>query len=298
MELSPEGVIAYITGYIQSLPSAIARGDVFALTITLIAFFIAVVIINRLTSLLIVVLKKIILFVIVALAFWQFVMMFFARISAEGLTQDTLIFGAAGFIIGFIALGISLFVALRSFHEARKEHAPGKEKGPQPSPAPELPLKAPADKTAATPAGPAAAAKTPAGIPGGATASLRETLSMKSLENDRSLGAVLAYLIIAQFGVFSSVTIPAPAFTVGVAFLALFLLAALFFIHFTYSNYRTGIRHLVISVIVGFIIAVILGHFWAGIPLARLLSAEFFETSALVALVTGLALSLFMGGKG
>ena len=69
MILSPEGIVAYVTGYIQSMPAEIMRGDVFALTITLIACFAAVVIINRLTGLLINVLKKIILFLIVALAF-------------------------------------------------------------------------------------------------------------------------------------------------------------------------------------------------------------------------------------
>lgn len=119
MELSTEGIIPFTTGYIASIPSAILQGDVFALTITLIAFFIAVVVINRLTGLLIIVLKKIILLVIVTLAFWQFITLFFARLSAEGLTDNTIIFGAAGFIIGFIAISISLYVAVRSFNDAR-----------------------------------------------------------------------------------------------------------------------------------------------------------------------------------
>jgi hypothetical protein len=83
----------------------IARGDVFALTITLIVFFIIVVIINRLTGLLIIVLKKVILFIIVTLAFWQFVIMFYTRKSTERWTKDTIIFGALGFIIGFAAVG-------------------------------------------------------------------------------------------------------------------------------------------------------------------------------------------------
>lgn len=58
---------------------------------------------------------------------------------------------------------------------------------------------------------------------------MKDTLSTSSLKNDRSLGAVLAYLVIAQFGVYSSMTIPAPSFQVGVAFFAIFIIAGLFF---------------------------------------------------------------------
>ena len=127
---------------------------------------------------------------------------------------------------------------------------------------------------------------------------MRESLSVSNLKSDKSLGAVLAYLVVAQFGVFSSKTMPAPSFQVGVAFFVLFIIAGLFFIHFTYHNYLTGLRHLVMAVIVGTIIAMVLGYFWGNIPLDQLISPAFFQTDALVALVTGLALSLFMGGKG
>lgn len=285
MEMSPEGVVAYTIQYIQSMPAEIARGDIFAVTITLIAFFIAVLIINRLTGLLIVVLKKIILFIIIALAFWQFVMLFFARMASEGLTNDTIIFGAAGFGVGFIAISISLYVALHSFYEARKSQ-PSPESGEQAATAVQ----------AAVPV----VVQPLAGKTGdeGLFTGMKDTLSMSSLKSDKSLGAVLAYLVIAQFGVFSSKTIPAPSFQVGVAFFAIFIIAGLFFIHFTYNNYLTGLRHLLMAVLAGLAIAIILGHFWGGIPLDQLLSPAFFQSDALVALVTGLALSLFMGGKG
>jgi uncharacterized membrane protein len=127
---------------------------------------------------------------------------------------------------------------------------------------------------------------------------MKETLSVNSIKSDKSLGAVLAYLVVAQFGVFSSKTMPAPSFQVGIAFFAIFIIAGLFFIHFTYNNYLTGLRHLVLAVVVGTVIAIVLGYFWGDIPLDTLLSPAFFQTDALVALVTGLALSLFMGGKG
>jgi hypothetical protein len=41
-----------------------------------------------------------------------------------------------------------------------------------------------------------------------------------------------------------------------------------------------------------------LGFFWGGIPPEQLLSLNYFTSDALVALVTGLALSLFMGSIG
>lgn len=301
MDISPVGIVAFVTDYIQSLPAEIARGDVFALTITFIAFFIAVVIINRLTGLLITVLKKIILFLIVTLAFWQFITLFYVRVTTEGMTTDTLIFGAAGFIAGFIAISISLYVALGSLYQAKKappRPAPEEEE-PVPVPSGPVPMTA-AEGTGTNPEGLAAVRQTPVPAESAVVkpAGLKESLSITSLKNDRSLGAVLAYLIIAQFGVFSSKTIPAPTFQVGLAFFALFVIAGLFFIHFTYNNYITGVRHLVLAILVGAAIAVILGYFWGGIPLDELLSPAFFQTDALVALVTGLALSLFMGGKG
>ena len=302
MDLTMEGVVAYSAYYIDTMPAAILRGDIFALTITLIAFFAAIVIINKLTGMLIIFLKKVFLFIIVSLAFWQFLTMFVFRISAEGVTNDTLVFGAAGLIAGFAAISVSLYVALHSYYEARV-HAgalpcdgaavegaeimagPGVAPVPVPmavtTPAPGLDM-----KPVTSPEGP----KT--------ISPVRETLSVSSLRSDKSLGVVFAYLIVAQFGVFSSKTIPAPTFQVGVAFFSVFLIAGLFFIHFTYNNYRTGLRHLLITVILGTIIALVLGYFWAGIPLDILFSPSFFQTDALVALVTGLALSLFMGGKG
>jgi uncharacterized membrane protein len=116
--------------------------------------------------------------------------------------------------------------------------------------------------------------------------------------NDRSLLAVLSYMVVAQFGVFSGVTIGAPNQMVGMIFFGLFLVAAFVFIKTTYHNYLTGLRHLIIALVFGFALSVVLGHVWATIPLAELLSTAYFTSNSLVALVTGLAISLFMGSKG
>jgi len=115
---------------------------------------------------------------------------------------------------------------------------------------------------------------------------------------DRSLLAVLSYMVVAEFGVISGVTISAPNYTVGVFFFAMFLVAALLFIKSTYHNYLTGLKHLLIALAFGATLSVILAHIWLAIPLETLLSLGYFQTNALVALVTGLAVSLFMGSKG
>jgi hypothetical protein len=67
------------------------------------------------------------------------------------------------------------------------------------------------------------------------------------------------------------------------------------FIRLTYHDYWRGLRHLAAALCIGGVLSVILGFFWGGIPLDQLLSLSYFTTDALVALITGLALSLFMG---
>jgi hypothetical protein len=323
MELSPEGIVGYIIEYTKSLPSAIMQGDIFALTIGLIAFFIAVVIINQLTALLVRFLKRAILLIIVTLAFIQFFLTLSSRVAAEGWTMDSIVFGAIGTAVGIVAIITALMVALGEYHSARKKpvHPNGNGKALHGTPRYETPYEAHPEPTAvareefhhavAPPHGDeffeeyhpaqvtAPAGQQPVALqPDSAFAVVKEGLSFDNIKQDRSLGTVIAYLIVAQFGVFSSASIPAPSFQVGLAFFILFILAGLIFIHFTYNNYVTGLRHLFIGLVVGGIVALLLGYFWGNIPLSVLLSPAFFQTNALVALVTGLALSLFIGGKG
>ncbi len=116
--------------------------------------------------------------------------------------------------------------------------------------------------------------------------------------HDRSLLAVLSYMVVAEFGVISGVTISAPNENVGLIFFAIFLIAAFVFIKSTYHNYLTGLKHLLIALIFGAVLSVILSNVWLTVPLPELLSLAYFKSNALVALVTGLAVSLFMGSKG
>ena len=74
--------------------------------------------------------------------------------------------------------------------------------------------------------------------------------------------------------------------------------AAFIFIRLTYHSYLRGLRHLAVVAMLGFGLSIILGHFWGGIPVETLLSMQYFGSDALVALITGISLSLFMSGKG
>jgi hypothetical protein len=123
-------------------------------------------------------------------------------------------------------------------------------------------------------------------------------LSKPVAAKEKSLLAVLAYLLVAEFGVFSSFTTAAPNPTVGLAFFVVFLGGALLFLRNNYKDYNQGLKHLGVAVLAGFALSVILGHYWNAIPLADLFSVKYFATSSLVALVTGVAVSLVLGSKG
>jgi len=118
------------------------------------------------------------------------------------------------------------------------------------------------------------------------------------ITNDRSLLAVIGYVIIAEFGIFSSPTMSAPNPNVGMLFFGVFFVGAFIFIKTSYKKYLKGVAHLFIATIFAVGLSVFLGHLWAEIPLEVLLSIGYFGTNALVAVVTGIAVSLLMGSKG
>ncbi len=206
----------FLVDYAAGLPSEAVGGDVFAVSVLLILLYFTVILINKLTDIIILVLKKVILLIIVLLAFYQFLHIFSVKLGSDGLTNDTLVFGGVGLVVGFIALMIALHAAFSSLrkirHKAREEdeaHEVKEEKRKKVE-AKEKPRKPVA----------------------------KEIISMKSLKDDKKLGVVIAYLVVAEFGVISSKTVSAPNVTVGILFLVVFMLAALFFIYQSYSDYN------------------------------------------------------------
>jgi len=297
------GPLENIVQYLLSLPDQVLQGDVTAILIFFILLYIAIWVIQKLTTVLVKVLKKISLLIIVGLAFYQFLIVLFARVRLEGWTADTLVFGIAGFVIGFAAFAIALYVALHSIGNYRKgvEH-PGVAPEEAETTAAALPsvseIEGAPDRrepvAVGTPEQPGVFENKPGEM---ATfgAKVRDEISLSALKNDKRIGAVVAYIIIAEFGVFSSKTTHAPNIETGLIFFGGFMLASLIFIRLTYSDYYRGLRHLGAAVLIGGVLSLILGYFWGGIPLDQLFSLNYFATDALVALITGIALSLFMG---
>ncbi len=277
---------------------ALIEFDPMALTIAgiaLIVFFALLILVVKFFAWLLSLIKRFILFIIVVGSLAAFFMRFQAEILVQPPDYTILAVGAVGVVFALIAFVISLFSLKQHWGEAKSKQL-GEIKDDMRKVV-EKEVVAELKKNLKVQATPAV---TPTQIQQPSMLS-RQALLPKNLLasfNDRSLLAVLSYMVVAQFGVFSSVTIGAPNQTVGVIFFVLFLVAAFVFIKTTYHNYLTGLRHLIIALAFGFILSIVLGHIWATIPLAELLSLSYFTSNSLVALVTGLAISLFMGSKG
>ncbi len=214
--------------------------------------------------------KKVILLGIILASSYLFITSFHDKLSIEAIKSaplPTLALGAAGGII----LLISLFIALFSLgSHARKRKKPEGRSG----------------------------------SPGIEPTSIQQpkmftTQALKNqMSNDRSLLAVISYVIIAEFGIFSSPTLPAPSASSGMIFFGVFFLGAFIFIRTSYRNYLKGVVHLLVATAFAVALSVFLGYFWGRIALSTLLSLDYFGTTALVAVVTGIAVSLLMGSRG
>ena len=308
--------------YIQEMPDKIVSGDLFAILIALIVLYCAVFLLVKSAKYLVAFIKKFIIFTIFVLAVYIFVKEFLFKVVTEGFTPDVLVVGGFGLICGIIAVIVALSKVI-SANRKRKEERAKKEAE-----------KAAAQSQAAY----ASAAGSTAGYAGGVNGACGEQSGygqmppnayangcpngyangampqqyppnysqnynylppqLAMLAKDNSIGMVIISLAVAEFGVFSSKTIAASTVDTGIAFFILFMIAAFIFIKLTYHNYRTGLWHFGVAFMIGLAMTFLLGYFWAGIPLDTLMSDKFFSSEALVALITGLSLSLFMSGKG
>ncbi|WP_048148942.1 hypothetical protein [Methanolacinia paynteri] len=277
--------------YLLDLPAKVQSGDLFAIMVALIIIYCIVVLLRKFTRLVAPGAKKIFIFLIIVIAAYIFFQSFLLRILTEGLTLDNIIFGFGGLICGILAVAIALHGAVKSYKKGKEE---------------KLQQAAPAT----APQGPAPYPPYPPASPGGyngangyppqpqAAEGQQSVIPFLNLTKDNSVGMVIIYLIIAEFGIFSSKTIAAVSSEMGFYFFLIFMAAAFIFIKLTYHDYLKGLRHFAIVTMLGFILSIILGHFWGGVPLDTLLSMDYFGSDALVALITGIALSLFMSSKG
>jgi hypothetical protein len=254
----------------QFLPGLLSGNPLYVVA-TGIVLLIVLAVVFKVTLWVLALVKRILLFLIVLGAGALFFIKFGDRLqtlSVQRLSTETLLLGIAGITLFIIALFISI-LSLR----AHAKRVPVQESA---SPAQQPPFQ----PTMAQP-----------------PRMLTTQALVSQFRNDRSLLAVISYVIIAEFGIFSSKTIAAPNPNVGMMFAAIFLGAALVFIKVSYNNYVKGLVHLIVACIFAAGLSILLGHYWASIPLEVLLSVEYFRTSALVAFITGIAVSLLMGQK-
>ena len=251
-------LLVQVQEYATELLGKAAAGDPTSIALAALVVLIIIGMFAGVGSLIWRYLKSIILLGVVGLSLYLSAPEILKRFSADGMGVE-LIIGGVALLAGLIAL----WFAFKQTRRAQK--AVG-----APQPAKQAPEKAIEEKT---------------------------LLEHLTAAKDKNLMSVISILIIAQFGIFTSMTISAPNAEVGMMLVAGFMLAAFVFIRNSYSSYKKGLAHLIVAAVAAFLISVVLGHYWASIPLEDLLSQAYFATDAAVAFVTSIALSLLMGNR-
>jgi hypothetical protein len=283
-----QSYIAQGMDYLLNLPVKVQSGDLFAIMVALIILYCIVMLLKKFTRVVAPGAKKIFIFLIIIIAAYIFFQNFLLRILTEGLTLDNIIFGFGGLLCGILAVAVALHGAVKSYKKGKEDKMRQTAPGTVPPGIPPYPYTYPGEYNGA-------AGYPPQQPP---AESQQSVIPFLNLTKDNSVGMVIIYLIIAEFGIFSSKTIAASSSETGFYFFLIFMAAAFIFIKLTYHNYLKGLRHFAVVTLLGLILSIILGHFWGGISLDTLLSMDYFGSDALVALITGIALSLFMSSKG
>jgi len=267
-------IVNFAQSYAYSLPDLILQGDLLAIIIGSTIFLVGLFLVNKITSLLLVFIKKTMFLFVTGLAVYYLTTEIYTRVLVSGFTIDTIIFGSIGLLVGIFGVYLSFRSWFKGASESYKDirygpelkEKPGKEEIERQDILTEL-------------------------------KGLKNEFSLQMIKQDKNLLSVLVYLIIGQFGIFSSPTVAPPSPQLGLVFFGLFLVGAILFVRQTYKSFKTGLFHLIVVLIFGIILSLILGFFWAGIPISTLLSIQYFGTSCVVAVITGMAVSLIMSGK-
>jgi hypothetical protein len=265
--------LAQAQAYATHLLTGALAGDLFSLGVVGVVVLILLLFVFRVTLWVFVLIKHAFLsiFILASLALFEIALL--QRIDLASPDPFLLAVAIAGTVLGLFAFLVSLVSVKRharekeSFKEVQAERKSKEEK-------------------------PLAYHPTTVEMP-----KTFSTQALKAQVNERSLLAVFSYVVIAQFGIFSSRTFPAPSVEIGLAVFAIFYIAAFVFIRTSYTHYAKAVFHLLTASIFGFVLSLILGHYWAAIPFETLFSLGYFQTDCLVALVTGTAVSLLMGSK-
>lgn len=276
LALNSTDLVNFGVSYVQSLPDLVMAGDLVAIVVTVITVYVGLLIVNWLSKYLIKAMKAFMVLGVVSFTLYAIVNEFLREMA--GASPIYIGLGVIGIVLAFIAVLFALVKAYKETHKSviyfkgeKKEPEEEKEKkegGKKPAPGP----------------------SSPTGV--------KELLSWDKMEEEGgALTTMLTYILIAEFGVFSSVTVSAPSIGTGVGLTLLFFVGVTIYIFQTYKNPKESLKLLGSATVVGFILSIILGLFWASYPVSELLSLSYFTTEALVAFLTGIALSLFMAGR-
>ncbi|MFH1588789.1 MAG: hypothetical protein ABIA76_05630 [Candidatus Diapherotrites archaeon] len=272
-DLTAQMDVDFFINYAQNFLNNVLAGDPTSIILLAIIAIILLVVVFGISAFLFGLIKRFFLFIVVGLSAYFFVSNYWEKISSQDMTIQLAVIGLIGLAFAIAAVATAV-MSIKAHAKKRQDYKePEEHKAPEFTP---TQLQQPQAYT---------------------TQALTPQNLYNSIKDDRSLLAVLSYIIIAQFGVFSSKTISAPNPTTGMIFLVVFMVGAVIFIKTTYRSYLKGISHLVIASIFGLILSGILAIYWAEFPLETILSIQYFQTDALVAFVTGIAISLLMGSK-
>ncbi len=270
-----------IISYLQELPKSVVMGNATAIIIALILFFIAIIIINALSSMILSFLKKTIIFFIILLVMYDLFPKYFSLVELYGWTFSNIMIG----VIAIAACGFGFYIALRSLiKDARNKLIRFSERMQKDKKTSheELVRKKELEILEAHKQ----------------SETIKEGLSKEAIQNEKSLLAVLIYLVVAQFGVFSSPTLSAPNIQVGIMFFVIFIVGIIIFTKSTYKNTKTAVIYFSVTFLVALVLSFALGVLWGKNSFAQLFSPEFFTSDSLVAMITGMGVSLFAGSKG
>ncbi len=242
--------------YTKNIPTLIRSGDFTAIAISITLFLISLIIINKITTAMMKVIESFLVLTIISYASYLFITVFISRFHQTGATLSNILLLFVGSLSIILGLFGGITTLLKNTSTYDKIDKEIEKVRSQPSP----------------------------------------TQMFSQFTEGNSIGKRIVYLIISEFGVFSSKTISAPNPTVGAAIFFIFVFGALIYIMSLKERTKETERFL-ITLVAGITIAIILAVSWSSMPLIDVLSLKFFSSDALVAVVTGTAISMYMGGK-
>jgi len=282
--LNTTSVTNFANSYLQSLPSLINQGDVGAIVVGLTLAYILLILTNKLSYYLVKIMKYVVVVAIVLSAFYAVVMTFIAKMA--GAEPLYMVIGLIGMAIGFVGVLIAMFSLYNQAVKAARvtQVRENKMVAYQSQLIEEEKRSLAVEKKHLE--------EERAKIKG-ATAQLQETVAEQG-----AILTTLTYIVIAEFGVFSSGALGAPTVEIGLIVFALFSIGVVAYTLKTFTDRKDGLKTLGTAFAFAFVLSIVLGHFWAGHPLGELLSTAYFTMDSLVAFISGIGLSIFLGGKG